>query len=105
MSGLPPVVRLMTASVAAWICGRNCAKTFGSPVGEPSCGLRACRCRIAAPAFAASIACRAMSAGVYGRAAESVGVWIAPVTAQVMMTLLDAFAIIGLLRCLVARES
>src|SRR5580700_6934819 len=82
----------MTASVAAWICGRNCAKTFGSPVGEPSCGLRACRCRIAAPASAASRACLAMSAGVYGRAADSVGVWMAPVTAQVMMTLLDDFA-------------
>ena len=47
---------------------------------------------MAAPALAASMACRAMSAGVYGRASDSVGVWIAPVMAQVMMTLLPGFA-------------
>src|SRR5271166_5302544 len=94
ISGLPPVVRLMTASVEAWIWGRNCANTSGSPVGEPSLGLRACRCRIAAPALAASMACWAMSAGVYGSAADSVGVWIAPVTAQVMMILFDGLAMV-----------
>ena len=36
------------------------------------------------------MACFAMSAGVNGSAGESVGVWMAPVTAQVMITLLRA---------------
>ena len=42
---------------------------------------------IAAPASAASIDCWAISAGVIGRCGDIVGVWIEPVTAQVMMTL------------------
>ena len=52
----PPVVMLTTASVACLMRGRNCMKTFGSGDGRPSFGSRACRCRIAAPALAASIA-------------------------------------------------
>jgi hypothetical protein len=42
---------------------------------------------IAAPASAASIAAAAMSSGVTGRCGDIDGVWIAPVTAQLMMTL------------------
>src|SRR5579862_1434963 len=84
----PPVVMLMTALVACLMRGRNCMKTSGSGVGLPSFGSRACRCRIAAPASAAAIASRATSSGVSGRYGLIVGVWIEPVTAQVMMTLL-----------------
>ena len=42
---------------------------------------------MAAPASAASTAASAISAGVTGRCGDMEGVWIAPVTAQVMMTL------------------
>ena len=52
-------------------------KWSGSSDTEPSSGLRACRCKIAAPALAASIACRAMSSDRYGKALDIVGVWIA----------------------------
>src|ERR1700693_372985 len=45
---------------------------------------------MAAPASAAPIAASAISVGVIGRWGDMVGVWIAPVIAQVMMTLLDA---------------
>ena len=61
--------------------------TAGSGVGRPSSGSRACRCRMAAPASAASIAPAAISSGVIGRCGVIEGVWIEPVTAQVMMTL------------------
>src|SRR6185436_8367448 len=88
MVGAPPVVRLITTSAAALIFGRNCLKTSGSCVGRPSFGMRACRCTIAAPAFAAPIAPSAISSGVIGRCGDIVGVWMAPVTAQVMMTFL-----------------
>ena len=84
----PPVVMLTTASVACLMRGRNCMNTAGSPVGRPSWGLRACRCRIAAPALAASIDWVAIWSGVIGSASDMVGVWIEPVTAQVMTTLL-----------------
>src|SRR5215467_6844293 len=93
MVGEPPVVMFTTASVACLMRGRNCMNTAGSPVGRPSCGLRACRCRIAAPASAAPIACSAIWSGVIGSASDIVGVWIAPVTAQLMMTLSDLAAI------------
>src|SRR5580700_8695067 len=83
----PPVVMLTTALVACLIRGRNCMKTSGSGVGRPSFGSRACRCRIAAPASAAAIASRAISSGVSGKWGLIVGVWIDPVTAQVMTTL------------------
>src|ERR1700722_3834187 len=96
MSGLPPVVRLITASVEVCISGRNCANTSGSPVGEPSAGLRAGRCRMGGPAAAGAIAGAAISTGVNGSAADNVGVWIAPVTAHVMITLLVGFAMVAL---------
>ena len=41
---------------------------------------------MAAPASAAPIACSAICAGVIGRYGDIVGVWIAPVTAQVTIT-------------------
>ena len=44
---------------------------------------------MAAPASAAPIAASAISSGVTGRCGDMEGVWIAPVTAQVMMTLRD----------------
>src|SRR5262245_23583488 len=91
--GEPPVVMFTTASVACLMRGRNCMNTAGSPVGRPSCGLRACRWRIAAPASAAPIACEAIWSGVIGSASDMVGVWIAPVMAQLMMTLSDLAAI------------
>ena len=87
MSELPPVVMFTTASQPARMRGRNCMNTSGSAVGRPLSGSRACRCRIAAPAAAAPIACVAISSGVTGRCGLIVGVWIEPVTAQVMMTL------------------
>ena len=85
---LPPVVMLITASQLCLMRGRNCMNTFGSGVGRPSFGSRACRCRMAAPASAAPMACSAIWSGVIGNASDIVGVWIDPVTAQVMMTLL-----------------
>jgi len=48
---------------------------------------------MAAPASAASIDCWAISVGVIGKASDMVGVWIPPVTAHEMMTLLFAAAI------------
>src|SRR5713101_4851702 len=78
---------LTTAPVDCLIRGRNCMNTSGSGVGRPSFGSRAWRCRIAAPASAAAIASRAISSGVSGRYGLIVGVWIDPVTAQVMTTL------------------
>ena len=87
MVAAPPVVRLITASHATAICGRNSWNSAGSCEGLPSLGLRACRCTIAAPACAAPIAPRAISAGVTGRCGDMLGVWIEPVTAHVMMTL------------------
>src|SRR5215469_2787716 len=83
----PPVVMLITAPVDCLIRGRNCMKTPGSGVGRPSFGSRAWRCRIAAPASAAAIASLAISSGVRGKCGLIVGVWIDPVTAQVMTTL------------------
>ncbi len=66
---------------------RNGAKASGLWSGWPVFGLRACRCTMAAPASAASTAASAISCGVTGKAFDIEGVWIAPVTAQVMMTL------------------
>src|SRR5471032_2089018 len=87
MCGLPPLVILITASVSALIRGRNCWNTAGSCVGRPSMGSRACRCRIAAPSLAAASAASPISCGVTCRYGDIDGVWIAPVGAQVMMTL------------------
>src|SRR5690242_308506 len=82
---LPPVVMLITASVAALIWGRNWPKTSGSAVGLPVSGSRAWRWRIAAPASAAAIACAAICSGVVGRCGVWAGTWIAPVIAQLMI--------------------
>src|SRR5580698_2364482 len=87
----PPVVMLITASVLCLMVGRNCMNTAGSGVGEPSTGLRACRWMMAAPASAASMEERAISSGVIGRYSDMLGVWMAPVTAQLMMILAMAF--------------
>src|SRR5580658_4599833 len=97
----PPVVMFTTASVACLIRGRNCMNTDASDDGRPSLGSRACRCRIAAPALAASIAWVAIWSGVIGSASDMVGVWIEPVIAQLMMTL---FAMVGFLPCRLARR-
>src|SRR5438874_10228902 len=95
MVGAPPVVKLSTTSHAALILGANWRKSSGSWVGRPSFGSRACRCTMAAPALAAAIAACAISSGVIGRCGDMLGVWIEPVTAQVMMTLPWAAAIVG----------
>ena len=85
--GAPPVVRFTTQSVRCLITGRKRPKASGVWSGLPVSGLRACRCTIAAPASAAPMAASAISSGVIGRCGDIDGVWMAPVTAQVMMTL------------------
>jgi hypothetical protein len=87
MVGAPPVVRLITQLERCLMIFRNGAKASGLWSGWPVFGLRACRCTMAAPASAASTAASAISCGVTGSAFDIEGVWIAPVTAQVMMTL------------------
>src|SRR4051812_25764850 len=87
MVGAPPVVRLMTQLDRCLMIFRNGANASGLWSGWPVLGLRACRCTIAAPASAASTAASAICCGVTGSAFDIEGVWIAPVTAQVMMTL------------------
>src|SRR6185436_12986624 len=87
MVGAPPVVMLMTASQRCLITFRNGANASGDWSGRPSLGSRACRCTTAAPASAAPIAASAISLAVTGIAGDIDGVWIEPVTAQVMMTL------------------
>ncbi|SOZ34160.1 conserved protein of unknown function [Cupriavidus neocaledonicus] len=87
MCGLPPVVILITASVSARILARNGRNSSGSCDGRPSLGSRACRCRMAAPARAASMAAVAISSAVTGKWGDMLGVWMAPVGAQVMMAL------------------
>src|SRR3954453_15013526 len=87
MVGAPPVVRLITQFDRCLMIFRKGAKASGLWSGWPVFGLRACRCTIAAPASAASTAASAISCGVTGSAFDIDGVWIAPVTAQVMMTL------------------
>src|SRR3954453_5102069 len=87
MVGAPPVVRLITQFDRCLMIFRKGAKASGLWSGWPVFGLRACRCTIAAPASAASTAASAISCGVTGNAFDIEGVWIAPVTAQVMITL------------------
>ena len=89
MVGAPPVVMFTTQFERCLMTCRNGAKASGLWSGRPSCGLRACRCTIAAPASAAPIAASAISCAVTGRCGDIEGVWIEPVTAQVMMTLRD----------------
>ncbi len=69
---------------------RNGSKASGLWSGRPSTGLRACRWTIAAPAYAAPSALSAISSAVTGRCGDIEGVWIEPVTAQLMMTFLWA---------------
>ena len=99
MVGEPPVVMFTTTFERCLITLRNGANASGVWSGRPSCGLRACRCTIAAPASAAPIAASAISCAVTGRCGDIDGVWIEPVTAQVMMTLL-ALATVRSLKCL-----
>ena len=83
----PPVVMLTTQLERCLITLRNGANASGDWSGRPSLGLRACRCTMAAPASAAPMAASAISLAVIGRCGDIEGVWIEPVTAQVMMTL------------------
>ena len=87
MVGAPPVVMLTTQLERCLITLRNGANASGDWSGRPSFGLRACRCTMAAPASAAPMAASAISLAVIGRCGDIEGVWIEPVTAQVMMTL------------------
>src|SRR6478672_13037017 len=80
---LPPVEMLMTASVAALICGRNSMKCLAAGLGLPSFESRACRCRMEAPACAASMAAVAICSDVTGECADIDGECIEPVGAQV----------------------
>src|ERR1044072_4558856 len=84
--GAPPVVMLITAFGRCLITFRNGGKRAGGRSGRPSFGSRACRCTTAAPASAAPIAASAISLAVTGMCGDIDGVWIEPVTAQVMMT-------------------
>src|SRR6185503_4588734 len=87
MVGAPPVVMFTTQSERCLITLRNGANASGDWSGRPSLGLRACKCTTAAPASAAPMAASAISSAVIGRWGDIDGVWIEPVTAQVMMTL------------------
>src|SRR5579872_3298570 len=95
MVGAPPVVIFTTTLVRCLMTFRNGANASGDWSGRPSRGSRACKCTIAAPASAAPIAASAISVGVIGRCGDMVGVWIDPVTAQVMITR-SLFAIVFL---------
>src|SRR5271167_155191 len=86
--GAPPVVMLITQFERCLMILRNGANASGDWSGRPSTGLRACRWTIAAPASAAPMAASAISSAVIGRSGDIDGVWMAPVTAQVMMILL-----------------
>src|SRR4051794_16050797 len=92
MCGLPPVVRLMTTSEPALTIASTSLNSPGSCTGWPSWGSRTCRCTIAAPAAAAPRAASAICSGVTGSAGDIVGVWIAPVGAQVMIADLACLA-------------
>src|SRR6202051_3759668 len=96
--GAPPVVMFTTTLERCLITLRNGAKACGVWSGRPSCGLRACRWTMAAPASAAPMAASAISWAVIGRYGDIEGVWIAPVTAHVMITL-RGFAMRFLSRC------
>src|ERR1700687_6176757 len=87
MVGAPPVVKLITQFDRYLMIFRNGANASGLWSGWPVLGLRACRWTMAEAASAASAAASAICCGVTGNAFDIEGVWIAPVTAQVMMTL------------------
>src|SRR5262245_7562998 len=86
MVAAPPVVMFTTQPLRCLITLRKGSNASGVWSGRPSSGLRAWRCTMAAPASAAPIAASAISCAVIGRCGDMVGVWIDPVTAQVMMT-------------------
>src|SRR4029078_4116652 len=88
LAAAPPVVMFTTTGERCLITLRNGANASGVWSGRPSCGFRACRCTTAAPASAAAVAWSAICCAVTGRCGDIDGVWIEPVTAQVMMTLL-----------------
>src|SRR6185312_8251099 len=91
MVGAPPVVMFTTTGERCLMTLRKGANASGDWSGRPSLGLRACRWTTAAPASAAPNAASAISCAVTGRCGDIDGVWIAPVTAQVMITLLLVF--------------
>lgn len=70
----PPVVMHRRTSDSDRILSKIPLRIFRSDVGLPSSGLRAWMWTDAAPAFAASMACRAMSPGFHGRQGERLGV-------------------------------
>src|SRR5262245_3119444 len=84
--GEQPVVWLYTTLQVFLIFLRKGSNACGLWSGRPSFGSRACRWTIAAPASYAPIAASAISSAVIGKCGDIVGVWMAPVTAQVMMT-------------------
>src|SRR3954471_24994282 len=85
--GAPPGVMLITAAQRCLMTLRNGANASGDWSGRPSFGSRAWRCTTAAPAFAAPLAASATAVPVPGSPGDIDGVWIEPVTAQVIMTL------------------
>lgn len=85
--GAPPVVMLITQSLRCLIVCKKGKNACGVWSGRPSLGLRACRCTTAAPALAAPMAASAISLALTGRCGDIDGVWMAPVTAQVIITL------------------
>src|SRR5512134_1814827 len=96
MDGAPPVVMFTTALVDCLMRGRNALKASGLWSGLPVAGSRACRWMMAAPASAAPIAASAISDAVTGRYGDIDGVWIEPVTAQVIIALRAAMALLPL---------
>src|ERR1044072_4956577 len=105
MVGAPPVVMLITAAQRCLMTFRNGANASGDWSGRPSFGSRACRCTTAAPASAAPIAASAISLAVTGIAGDIDGVWIEPVTAQVMMTLFFVALVLPVGLFVVARRN
>jgi hypothetical protein len=91
----PPVETFMTASVCCLMRGRKSMNSRGSGEGFPVSGSRACKWMMEAPASAAPTEASTISDGVIGRWGLMVGVWMEPVTAQVMMTLdaVDIFCV------------
>ncbi len=98
MNGLPPVVMLIAALVCCLMRERKRPNASGVWSGRPLSGLRACRWITEAPASAAASELAMISSGVIGRCGDIDGVWIAPVTAQVMMTLRPLAMVSSLVR-------
>ena len=70
----PPVVMFTTQAERCLMTLRNGSNASGLWSGRPSCGLRACRCTMAAPASAAPMAASAISWPVTGRCGDMDGV-------------------------------